>query len=81
MCHILFLLPVFAVVLFFFLPPGQAALLSVPLFLIFFWLAWVMWKDMRRPVSTYNSQFGIVLGPRCSICRVDGPAEAEKISL
>ena len=52
MCHILFLLPVFAAVLFFFLPPGQAALLSVPLFLIFFWLAWVMWKDMRRPVST-----------------------------
>jgi len=52
MCHILFLLPVFAAVFFFFLPPGQAALLSVPLFLIFFWLAWVMWKDMRRPVST-----------------------------
>ena len=52
MCHIVFLLPVIAVAVFFFLPPGQAAFLSIPLFLIFFWLAWVMWQDFRRPVTT-----------------------------
>jgi membrane protein implicated in regulation of membrane protease activity len=52
MCHIVFLLPLLAVAVFFFLPPGQAAFVSVPLFLVFVWLAWVTWKDMRRPVST-----------------------------
>ena len=52
MCHIVFLLPLLAIALFFFLPPGQAAFVSVPLFLVFVWLAWVTWKDMRRPVST-----------------------------
>lgn len=52
MCHIVVLLPVLAVAIFLFLPPGQAAFISVPLFLIFFWLAWIMWKDFRRPVST-----------------------------
>ena len=52
MCHIVFLLPLVAVAVFLFLPPAQAALLSVPLFLIFLWLSWVMWKDFRRPVTT-----------------------------
>jgi len=52
MCHILFLLPFIALILFFLLPPGQATFISVPLFLVFFWLAWVMWKDFRRPVTT-----------------------------
>jgi len=52
MCHILLLLPFIALALFFFLPPGQATFISVPLFLVFFWLAWVMWKDFRRPVTT-----------------------------
>ena len=52
MCHILFLLPIIALALFFFLSPAQAAFLSVPLFLIFLWLAWMTWKDFKRPVST-----------------------------
>ena len=52
MCHVVFLLPLLAVAVFFFLPPAQAAFVSVPLFLIFLWLAWVMWKDSRRPVTT-----------------------------
>ena len=52
MCHVVFLLPLLAIAVFFFLPPSQAAFVSVPLFLIFFWLAWVMWKDFRRPVTT-----------------------------
>ena len=52
MCHFLFLLPFIALLLFFLLPAGQATFISVPLFLIFVWLAWVTWKDMRRPVST-----------------------------
>ncbi len=50
MCHILFVLPVVALVLFLFLPAAQASFLSIPLFVVFLWLAWVMWKDMRRPV-------------------------------
>ncbi len=50
MCHILFLLPFIALILFFLLPPGQATFISVPLFLVFLWLAWVTWKDIRRPV-------------------------------
>jgi len=52
MCHIVFLLPLLAIAVFFFLPPDQAAFVSVPLLLAFFWLAWVMWKDFRRPAST-----------------------------
>ena len=52
MCHILFLLPFVALLLFFLLPSGQAIFLSIPLFLVFMWLAWVTWKDMRRPVAT-----------------------------
>ena len=52
MCHILFLLPFIALLLFFLLPPVQATFISVPLFLVFMWLAWVTWKDMRRPVAT-----------------------------
>ena len=52
MCHVLFVLPLIALALFFFLSPGEAAFVSVPLFLIFISLTWVMWKDLRRPVST-----------------------------
>jgi membrane-bound serine protease (ClpP class) len=52
MCHVLLFLPLIALALFFFLAPDQAAFVSVPLLLIFFWLAWVMWKDLKRPVST-----------------------------
>lgn len=52
MCHILFLLPFIAVFLFLILPFGQALVLySLILFIssIFFWL---IWKDMRRPVTS-----------------------------
>jgi len=52
MCHILFILPIIALGLFFFLSPAQATFLSVPLFFVFLWLAWVTWKDMRRPILT-----------------------------
>jgi len=52
MCHILILLPLIALILFFLLPPAQATFISVPFFLVFLWLAWVMWKDFRRQVST-----------------------------
>lgn len=48
----IFLLLLIALGLFLFLSPGQATLLSIPLFFILFWLAWVMWKDFRRPVAT-----------------------------
>lgn len=49
--HILLLL-VTGLILFLFLAPAQATLLFIPLFVIFLWLAWLTWKDMRRPVST-----------------------------
>ena len=52
MCHILFILPIIAIVAFIFLPPGQATILFILLFLIFLWLSWVTWKDMRRPATT-----------------------------
>lgn len=52
MCHVLLLLPFVAFALFLFMPPGQATFLSIPLFLAFLWLAWVTWKDMRRPAPT-----------------------------
>jgi membrane protein implicated in regulation of membrane protease activity len=52
MCHILLFLPVVALGLVFFLPPSQAAFLSVPVFLILLWLSWLTWRDMRRRVTT-----------------------------
>ena len=52
MCHVLLLLPFIALLLFFLLPPGQATFISVPLLLVSLWLAWVTWKDMKRPVAT-----------------------------
>jgi len=52
MCHILFTLPVVTLMLFFFFPTAQATYLFVPLFLSSLWLAWVTWKDKRRPVLT-----------------------------
>jgi len=52
MCHILLFLPVIALALFVFLPPGQAAFVSVPLFLMLLWLSWLTWKDMRRRATT-----------------------------
>ena len=69
MCHIVFLLPLLAVAVFLFLPPVPAAFVSIPLFLVFFWLAWVMWKDFRRPVTT-----GIegLVGNRAKYCAKPG---------
>ncbi len=52
MCHILFLIPIFAPILFFFLPFGQALLLYSFILLLCFIVFWLIWKDFRRPVTT-----------------------------
>lgn len=52
MCHFLFLLPFVALGVFFFLPPGQATIVSLPIFLLLLWLSWVTWRDVKRPVTT-----------------------------
>lgn len=49
--HILLLL-VISLTLFLFLTPAQATLLFLPVFIIFLWLSWVLWKDWRKPVTT-----------------------------
>ena len=50
--HILLLLPLIALALFLFLTPGQAIFLSIPLVLVFLWLSWLTWSDLKRPVTT-----------------------------
>jgi len=52
MCHILFLIPFFAPILFFFLPFGQALALYSFILLLCSILFWLLWKDMRRPMTT-----------------------------
>jgi membrane protein implicated in regulation of membrane protease activity len=52
MCHILLFFSVIALALFFFVPAGQAAFLSLPVFLILLWLSWLTWRDMRRQATT-----------------------------
>ncbi len=52
MCHILFLIPFFAPILFFFLPFGQALLLYCFILIFCSILFWLIWKDFRRPVTT-----------------------------
>jgi len=52
MCQILFLIPFFAPILFFFLPFGQALLLYGFILILCSILFWLIWKDFRRPVTT-----------------------------
>ena len=52
MCHILFLIPFFAPILFFFLPFDQALLLYCFILIFCAILFWFIWKDYRRPVTT-----------------------------
>lgn len=52
MCHILFVLPVIGLVLFWLLPVEQAVLLYSLLLIVCSVLFWLMWKDFWRPVRT-----------------------------
>ena len=52
MCHILFLLPFIGVILFFIMPFGQALVLYSFILFISSIIIWLIWKDMRMPVST-----------------------------
>ena len=52
MCHIILLLPIISLILFFFLPFGQALLLYFSILLLCSIFYWLMWKDMRRQMTT-----------------------------
>ena len=52
MCHLLLVLPFVSLLLFSFLPFNQALLLYIPILLFCVILYWLIWKAMRRPVST-----------------------------
>lgn len=52
MCHIIFVLPFAFLLLFLFLPFEQAMLLYALVLLICGLLYWLIWKAMRRPVTT-----------------------------
>lgn len=52
MCHIIFVLPFASLLLFLFLPFEQAMLLYALVLLICGLLYWLIWKAMRRPVTT-----------------------------
>lgn len=52
MCHILFILPFVALILFFFLPFGQALFFYSFILILCSIFYWLIWKDMRRPVTT-----------------------------
>lgn len=51
MCHILLVLPLVAVGVFLFLPFGQAVMLYLFILLLCAILYWLIWSDMRRPVT------------------------------
>jgi len=52
MCHLLLVLPVVSLILFSFLPFNQALPLYLLILLFCAILYWLIWKAMRRPVST-----------------------------
>lgn len=51
MCHILFVLPLAAVVLFAFLPFSEAVALYLPIVIVCGFFYWVVWRDMHLPVT------------------------------
>ncbi len=52
MCHILFLIPFMAPILFFFMPFGLALVLYSLILILCSIFYWLIWKDMRRPMTT-----------------------------
>ena len=52
MCHLLLVLPVVSLILFSFLPFNQALPLYLLILLFCAIFYWLIWKDMRKPVST-----------------------------
>jgi membrane-bound serine protease (ClpP class) len=52
MCHILFVLPFVSLILFLLLPLEQALALYFLILLICAIFYWLIWKAMRRPVTT-----------------------------
>ena len=52
MCHILLLLPIFALPLFLFLPREVALAVYVAVSMISAALYWLVWRTMRRPAAT-----------------------------
>ncbi len=52
MCHLVLVLPFVSLILFSFLPFEQAMLLYALVLFICGLLYWLIWRDMRRPVTT-----------------------------
>lgn len=52
MCHILFILPLIGLVLFWILPLEQAIFFYSLILIVCAALYWLMWKDFWRPVAT-----------------------------
>ncbi len=52
MCHVIFVLPLIGLVLFWLLPLEQALLYYSLILVVCAVLYWLMWKDMRRPATT-----------------------------
>ncbi len=52
MCHILFVLPLIGLVLFWLLPLGQAVFFYSLILFASASLYWLMWRDMRKPATT-----------------------------
>ena len=52
MCHVIFVLPLIGLVLFWLLPLEQALLYYSLILVVCAVLYWLMWKDMQRPATT-----------------------------
>lgn len=52
MCHLLLLMPVIALPIFWMVPITAASLIYATVFAISLWLYWFVWQAMRRPVAT-----------------------------
>lgn len=52
MCHILLVLPFISLIVFWFLPFDQALMLYASIMLVCAVLYWLIWKAIRRPVTT-----------------------------
>lgn len=52
MCHLILLLPVISLPIFWLLPPAIAAAIYIPILALSLWVYWFVMQSMRRPVET-----------------------------
>lgn len=56
MCHLVLLLPLLALPVFWFEPPGVALAIYMPILALSLWVYWIAFKVMHRPVQTGREQ-------------------------